>query len=581
MRYSKVFKRKNLIHIISIVLIVLVTLININNFNMPVVLNDEFGYWSNAEMFVHQNWADLVKETPYYSMGYSFVLIPVLFFCKTYKAAYHTGLVLNTVFLIVSYFCAYYILKVRNPKKNNDVLLSLESLAVCLLASNIFYSHITWCEIFLIMIMWLIAAIFVSMEHKYRNYKLILASILVVFSYLIHQRALGLIIAFAIVMSIFLVSRKKYYQIALIILSVVLAIVFQSLVKDLQNDLIDNMRNTMLNDYTVSTNLISNKMSVIITRFTEFLVSFVGKIYILFVCSLGVFAIGLKNYILKISSAIKRKKTEYLFSESFFALVIVCMVGLNTIQCINSLERKDVIVYTRYMEYSFGPFLLISLDELVNNLKKEYKMLLASLSLLVPLTFVVFKQLLDAGGSFNNSCSPFAAGFVECFSDDFSECCIAIILILIVFLLTCSIAATTKFSEKNKYAVCIVFVVINIFVSTFVVDWLAETQEIFYQRVAPIEKIIKSDKTNKPIYFITDNEKYPYSTNVKFLQFVLFDRPIIVVQSYGQINYEGEYFLLTNARLYPVLQSQGIEYEVTTPFTNLYLVEGHIRSEKK
>ncbi|MCQ2534443.1 MAG: hypothetical protein MJ172_07745 [Clostridia bacterium] len=548
---------------------------------MPVILNDEFGYWSNADLLVNRNWVDLAKETPYYSLGYSLVLVPVLFFCKSYKIAYHTALVLNSVFIVVEYFCAYYILSIKNPKSENYIVTSVESIAVVLLASSIFYSHIAWCEIFITMIIWIIAALFVSCEHKFKTYKIVLMCLLSGYSYIIHQRAIGVLIVFALSLLWLLLAKKKYFHIISIVVTVGLAIFLQSIIRDFQDNLIDNMRSNILNYYAINSSLVGDKLGKVMAEFVNFLVSFAGKIYILFVCSLGVYAIGLKEYILRLIKTARRQKAELIISETFFALLIVIMVGLNTIQTINSAQRKDVIVYTRYMEFVFGPFMLFSLDYLVKNIKKNYKMLMVTVAGLIPLTFIVLKQFLYAADSFNDPCSPFMAGFVELFTDDYKTVISCVVIVLIVFLLLCSLLGTMKNKQLSAILICVAFIAINVYVVSFADKWLSNVQEKFYLRVEPVAEIINKDKEDKPIYFIVDNEKFVYSINIKYLQFVLYDRPINVVHSYGQINYEGEYFLLTNSRVYPVLNDAGLEYEVTTPFTNLYIVEGHARGEKK
>ena len=569
-------------HIIAAIFIFIITLININQFNMLVILNDEFGYWSNADLLVNRNWVDLAKETPYYSIGYSFILVPVLFFCKNYKMAYHTALVLNSVLLVVDYFCAYYIVSTKNKTSKNftgELISVFESLAVVLLVCNIFYSNTAWCEIFLMSVVWIIAALFFSLEQKFKTYKLVILCGLVIYSYIIHQRAIGVVIAFAIVLAALLITKKKYWHLIAIVLTVGLAVFLQTQLKGLQNDLIQNMRSNQLNDYTLSTNLVSKKLKFVL-QIKDFLVSFAGKIYILFVCSLGVYAVGLKVYFTKISKLVRKKQVHFFLSESFFALMIVCMVGLNTLQCIYSGERKDVIVYTRYMEFVFGPFMLVSLDYFVREIKQNLKWIVVSFLGLVPLTFVVLKLFLYANGSFNNPCSPFVASLVEFYAKDYNKVCLTIIIMLLVFLFICSVFSKKRFQKIAPMVICSSFIFINVYLSTFVNDWLAAIQTKFYDRVAPIAEIINKDYDNKPIYFITDNEKFEYSINAKYLQFVLYERPIIVVDSYGQINYEGEYFLLTNPRRYEVLESQGLEYETTTPSLNLYIVEGRARGNK-
>ena len=306
-------RNKNIIvHFVAIAIILFISLININNYNMPVILNDEFGYWSNAELLLNKNWLELARETPYYSMGYSIFLVPILFFCKTYKTAYHAALVLNAVFLSIDYCCAYYILinkKDMRPLNLGDTAVyALESLAAVLVTASLFYVHIAWSELCLITVLWIIAALFVSLEKNFKTYKVILVSLMVVYSYIIHQRSIGAIIAFVICMIWLLLYKKKYWHLFTIVATIGLALCLQSVVKYYQNDvLLSGLRSNTLNYYEV-TSLATARFQRLINQFADFLISLCGKVYVTFACSLGIFAVGLKEYICRFTRFVKKKK---------------------------------------------------------------------------------------------------------------------------------------------------------------------------------------------------------------------------------------------------------------------------------
>lgn len=578
-------RNKNIIvHIIAIAIILFISLKNINNYNMPVVLNDEFGYWSNAELLLRNNWLDLAKETPYYSMGYSFFLIPILFFCKSYKSAYHLALILNAIFLAIDYCCAFYILKskrnVSSYSVSDTIFYALESLSAVLLASNLFYVHIAWSEICLITALWLIAALFVSLESEFKTFKLVLICILVVFSYLIHQRSIGVIIAIAICLSWLLLSKKKYGHLLSIVFMAGIAVFLQTAIKGFQNDvLLSGLRSSSLNDYAVSS-MVSSRFDRLLNHFVDFLVSLLGKIYITFACSFGMFAVGLKEYICRFTRFVKKQKEDLIISESFFALLIVCMVGLNAIQCIDSSQRKDVIVYTRYMEFVFGPFLLFSIDNFITTIKRNYITLIVCLMGLLGLTLVSYKQILFASDTFNYPCSPLVGGLVRFFNEDYYNACVFLIIGVILFAFICMLVSRIQKKNVALIVICLCFISSNIFLAAKVNEWLTDIQFRFYSRVEPQYKILEFDQFKRPIYFITDDETFPYSSKVKYLQYVLYDRPIQVVHSFGEINYDGKYFLLTNAKVYDVLDRDDVEMINTTAFTNLYEVRGHAREDK-
>ena len=231
------------------------------------------------------------------------------------------------------------------------------------------------------------------------------------------------------------------------------------------------------------------------------------------------------------------------------------------------------------MEYVFGPFLLVSMDYLIRNLEKFFKDLLISLAGILPLTILVYRLITKSDGGFNIPCSPLVGSLVEFFKDDYYKVCIAFVYIMVV----CIFLYVMIKHGKKKYtpcAVCVIFIVFNILCSMKSVDWLANTQKDTYEVIKPAVEMINSDEEDRPIYFITDSENFFCSTRIKFLQFVLYNRPINVVNAYGQINYEGDYILITNPKIYPVLEDAGIDYVLTTSYLNVYEVEGHTRGNK-
>ena len=85
--------------IIPVFLILLTIIVRVKKNEYILVMNDEFGYWSNAASIIGLNWDDLIKYTPYYSMGYSFFLVPIMILIKNPILMYLVAIILNFIFI--------------------------------------------------------------------------------------------------------------------------------------------------------------------------------------------------------------------------------------------------------------------------------------------------------------------------------------------------------------------------------------------------------------------------------------------------------------------------------------------------
>ena len=557
---------KKHIHIFAILAIVVVSLIGLHNYNMPVILNDEFGYWSNAELLVRGNWIDLAKETPYYSMGYSLVLVPILYLFKTYSLAYHVAIVMNTLFLVIEYLCAVYILRAFD-KTSNTLNTALQALCAILLCSNIFHVRVGWCETFLTMLLWISTALIVSIERNYKAYKISVLYVVILLSYLTHQRSIGIIGIALLVLCCLLIKKKKIGALIFIILASVLILRFQVFVKDFQNGLIDNDRVSELNEVAFDGNLLKDKIGIILSRIPEFIMSFFGKIYIAFFISLGVITIGVKNYIIKLVQRIKNKsKSELFTSESFIVLLALAMIALSVVQIIGG-TRKDEIVYSRYMEFSFGPLILISISYFCRDIEKNLKAYLLGFAGFVVLSPFVYREYITRPLFFNNPCSPIAGGLFELYGKDESSLIIVSIEIFVLFIAAIFLVLRSERGRKNICKiVCCIMLAVNLYSGMEMSIWLRGVQQEFYAFIKPMKKEIEKHECI-PVYFLKDDENYLYSANAKYLQVTLEERPIHVIEDIDEIE-SDEYFLLTNPRFYPV--PYNCKYSCASSFLILY-----------
>lgn len=227
-------RQKLLFNILPILLIVGVTLYDIRNLDMITVLNDEFGYWSNAAIMADINWKPLMAETPYYSFGYSILLVPLFFMFKDYAILYKSAIVLNVLLLAASYFCAKYIVSNLINVKSEMMRFSLSIISV-LTGAVIFQSQIGWSETLITFLMWASIALLISIEKKTSIWKVLGLSVLCVYMLSVHQRMIVcVVICLGCLCGILIREKWSRKQIAVFILTLGVGYLIYKVLKTVQ-----------------------------------------------------------------------------------------------------------------------------------------------------------------------------------------------------------------------------------------------------------------------------------------------------------------------------------------------------------
>ena len=114
------------------------------------------------------------------------------------------------------------------------------------------------------------------------------------------------------------------------------------------------------------------------------------------------------------------------------------------------------------------------------------------------------------------------------------------------------------------------FLIGNIFFGYHVTEWEIRTQNKYYDGVEPVFAQLQL-REDLPIYFLADEEHYRFSSNGKYLQYMLYDRPIMVIDDLEEVKGLGEIFLLTN----PINGNVGKKYEAlaSAKYLKVYKLE--------
>lgn len=175
----------------------------LDNAQMPILLDDEYGYWANSSFFMGIGWPSITQNIAYYSYGYSFILVLVrlaagLIGIVGWASVYRLACVLNLLFIVCSFFIATRICR-RYMHSLTWLTRNFVCFAVMLYPANTVYSHTTMTECVMTLLFWIILYIMMRVIDKPSIFNHIAFGVSSVVIYVFHQRALAVLITAVII----------------------------------------------------------------------------------------------------------------------------------------------------------------------------------------------------------------------------------------------------------------------------------------------------------------------------------------------------------------------------------------------
>lgn len=208
--------REILLQCVLAVILYVVCSYQLDKVAIPIILDDEFGYWANGSFLMGTEWSSITQNLSYYSYGYSFILVLVRFAVRMlgytdWAVVYRSACVLNVLFLVGSFFIATRICK-RYMHNLNWITRSAVCFVVMLYPANLFYSHVTLTECTMTFMFWVFLYVMMQVTDHPSVWNHIAFGFLGVYLYIVHQRALSVLIT-AIIIAVFVklvrVSRMR------------------------------------------------------------------------------------------------------------------------------------------------------------------------------------------------------------------------------------------------------------------------------------------------------------------------------------------------------------------------------------
>ena len=117
---------------------------------MPILLDDEYGYWANSSYFMGLDWSSITGNIAYYSYGYSLILLVLRMIAPwldvgSWDGMYQLATNFNLLMLVAGFFIAVRLCR-RYMKNMNWIVRCVACFVVMLYPANKIYSHITLSE---------------------------------------------------------------------------------------------------------------------------------------------------------------------------------------------------------------------------------------------------------------------------------------------------------------------------------------------------------------------------------------------------------------------------------------------------
>ena len=553
--------KEHLILLLAAALVLLIHTIHIRDIGIFTVLDDEFGYWGNAAYLAGLDWSDTVSKIRYYSYGYSLMLVPLFWIFDDPTHMYKAALFLNGIMSSISFLLCYDIAKKLKKDANIYILMGI-SFLISMYPSYIVYSSVELCECLLVLICWLLTWLFAGLNEKSSTYKFVLIGFLSVYAYVVHQRALGILIASIIVVLLMKhLNKIKMKQFLMVVGPIVVLLIIHIYVKDyIQSQLWLNGKEISINDYSGQVGKL--KQALTINGLLKICKGFIGQIFYLGAASYLVFYFGLFELIQKTGKktiALVKRKTSFesgrndlFFVYAFLFIALLLTMAISVVFMMNPI-LIDQIIYGRYNEMILGPILLIGFVRLMNKKSISTRVFIA-ISIAFGILTGITSLIINTSGL--TLCSTIHIIGVVYIKGPFCFFLSALLGVMAGCLIWIS------FTKENKQKIVVTLILIA---SLFMVTGERGAKSIAVQnqeRMQMLEVVdtIASSKEDLPIcFFYSDPNNYEvveWNGNILYdqsvaacYQFLLKDKNIMSVDAEELSKIPGDKFVITTGNV--------------------------------
>lgn len=368
------------------------------------ILPDEFIYWSYAAEACGYDWSDTSSLAPYFSYGYSLILLPLFALCRNAVTAYRIAVSMNFVFLFTGLMSLIKTMKKIVSYDKFKVPVALFCVLAVLIPCNLFYTQMTLTETLLVGLYIAAGSILLQYLENNRLSALVLLMLTLMYLYIVHMRTVGVLISAVIVLCLHILHRKdRIWHILVSAFIAVLLLIIADLIKQQAFvSIYGGLRRELVlsNDYNGQ----FDKIKYIFTwkGFYDLLVGILGKILYLGLATWGVFYWGIYALIRQIFEMLRsmRRRAEIMPRQEFALFLLLSAAAQIVIASVYLLTLGEIGDYTygRYLEMII-PFTMVWGFAVLWKEKRKVILsvtgVLALLQMLI--TFMVVRQIIATG----------------------------------------------------------------------------------------------------------------------------------------------------------------------------------------
>ena len=508
------------------------------------IFPDEFAYWSYAARLAGYDWSDVTALAPYYSYGYSLILIPIFVFCKDAVTAYRIAVSINFLFLFLAMVALAGTMKRMMPDKKMPIVLF--SALTVLLPCNLFYTQMTLTEVFLVALYIAAGSVLYRYLENNRLSTLLLLMLILIYLYTVHMRTVGVLLAAMIVVTIhiFLRGDKRWHVLAALGAALALFAAADFLKQQAFVYVYGGINQELVaaNDYSGQMEKIRSVLSL--EGFYDLLISLAGKVLYLGLATWGLFYWGIYGMVRQAFALLRNiKKHVSAKPQQFFAvfvlLTVAAQIVIGTIYLLTLGEIGDY-TYGRYSEMVI-PFVMVwGFAVLWKERARFVWTATGGLALLQGLTtFLVVRQIIVTGA--DNFQGYFLVGISYLYNEaDFQVDSFYAAAYLFCELLTVLVTAMALFcrSRKKRQYLLTAFAVVELVLAMRAdIIYLEPFKKAAFRDSRMVDKMQTMQEEGRQIIYM-DQVFPPY---VGILQFMGRDLDIQVMERREAVaDYEGD-----------------------------------------
>lgn len=508
------------------------------------IFSDEFAYWSYAARLAGYDWSDVTALAPYYSYGYSLILIPIFVFCKDAVTAYRIAVSINFLFLFLAMVALAGTMKRMMPDKKMPIVLF--SALTVLLPCNLFYTQMTLTEVFLVALYIAAGSVLYRYLENNRLSTLLLLMLILIYLYTVHMRTVGVLLAAMIVVTIhiFLRGDKRWHVLAALGAALALFAAADFLKQQAFVYVYGGINQELVaaNDYSGQMEKIRSVLSL--EGFYDLLISLAGKVLYLGLATWGLFYWGIYGMVRQAFALLRNiKKHVSAKPQQFFAvfvlLTVAAQIVIGTIYLLTLGEIGDY-TYGRYSEMVI-PFVMVwGFAVLWKERARFVWAATGGLALLQGLTtFLVVRQIIVTGA--DNFQGYFLVGISYLYNEaDFQVDSFYAAAYLFCELLTVLVTAMALFcrSRKKRQYLLTAFAVVELVLAMRAdIIYLEPFKKAAFRDSRMVDKMQTMQEEGRRIIYM-DQVFPPY---VGILQFMGRDLDIQVMEHREAVaDYEGD-----------------------------------------